>query len=187
MEPAAREALARDMKRLHEGDREAFASVYGLVWPLVRRFAGRLLETGHDGGLDADADDVAQQALLKVFSRIMSYDPERDALPWILGIAYYECRTMKKQRLRQRQRQVGEEGAAHLAVDAPSPENVAIEHELYETVKEVMGELRPQEIETLRIVAEDLERPAIAASTFRKRFQRALERLRFVWRQRHGQ
>ena len=61
------------MARLADGDREAFPPVFAVLGPLLRRFAARELR-----GLDAE--DVAQEALLKVFAHAAAFDRERDAL-----------------------------------------------------------------------------------------------------------
>jgi len=52
-------------------------------------------------------------------------------------------------------------------------------------VREALGTLRPEDAETLRLYARG-ERAAVAAATFRKRVERALGRLRAVWRTSDG-
>src|SRR5260370_788744 len=84
------------MWRLAEGDRTAFRPVFALVWPQVRAFAARLVGP-------ADGEDAAQAALLKIFSRASEYDRARDALPWVLGIAAWECRTLRRRWERRRE------------------------------------------------------------------------------------
>ena len=90
--------LSDALGRLAAGERRAFAEVYTTIWPLVRSFAGRALAER------ADAEDVAQSALLKIFSRASEYDPERDAVAWILGVVAWEIRTFRKRCQRRRQR-----------------------------------------------------------------------------------
>jgi len=68
------------MTALAAGDRHAFHPVFVSLWPLLKSFTSRHLPA-------ADAEDAAQQALLNVLSRATEYEPERDALPWVLGIA----------------------------------------------------------------------------------------------------
>jgi RNA polymerase sigma-70 factor (ECF subfamily) len=70
------------MARLASGDRRAFDPVYQALWPIVHRFAERLL------GGSADVDDAAQGALVNVFARVSELDPERDALAWVLGVTW---------------------------------------------------------------------------------------------------
>ncbi|HYR19577.1 MAG TPA: sigma factor [Myxococcales bacterium] len=96
MDHGARAALQRGMCRLAEGDREAFEPVFAALWPVLRAFAARALT------VPAEAEDAAQSALIKVFARAAEFDPLREALPWALGIAAYECRTLRKSRARRR-------------------------------------------------------------------------------------
>lgn len=163
------------MVRLAAGDRSAFEPAYQLLWPVLRRFARRML------GDDAAADDAAQNALLKVFIRCSELDVERDALTWTLGITAYECRSLRKQRARKRE--VGMEALGDRASEERGPENVLAARELEQAALDVLGTLAPIDVETLRAMMEG-RRPEIAAATFRKRLERALSRLRAAWRSR---
>jgi hypothetical protein len=77
------------MVRLADGDRGAFGPLYDTLWPVLLGFARRALAGS------PDAEDAAQTALMKVFSRACDFDPSRDALSWVLGIAAFECRTLR--------------------------------------------------------------------------------------------
>jgi RNA polymerase sigma-70 factor (ECF subfamily) len=177
---AAPSELQALLSRLASGDRSAFQPLFQSLWPLLQKFTRRLLAS------DADGDDAAQQALLKTFAHAREYDPARPALPWVLAIAHNECRTLRKQRLRRRE--VGSEPAAMLSAPHLSPEHELISRELETALAAVFADLRPEDVHTLALaVAEDRdERPAIPAATFRKRVERALERLRLAWRAKHG-
>jgi len=179
MEATDRDELQRQMIALRDGDREALGAVYGQVWPALQRFSWRLL------GDAADADDAAQQALLKVFSRIMEFDPDREALPWLMGIAYNECRTIRQRRRRAASRQAALTPEVLVAPD--DPEQAHMSAELQAALREVMGSgsLGPRDVETLWAAVGRDPRPDIPAATFRKRFQRALSRLRTAWERRH--
>ena len=65
------------------------------------------------------------------------------------------------------------------------PEAEAMVRDLEATLVELLGALRPEDAETLRLYARG-DRPALAAATFRKRVERALARLRAVWRTTDG-
>jgi RNA polymerase sigma factor (sigma-70 family) len=172
MDRSARDALQQGMRRLAEGDRGAFDAVFVALWPVLRRFAERALRD------PADADDAAQSALVKVFARVSQFDARRDALAWAIAIASYECRTLRKRSLRRREDRTEAPERA-----APSAEDEAIEADLHAAVGEACGALSPADAETLLAAARG-ERPRSAA--FRKRLERALERLRKEWRTRHG-
>lgn len=168
------------LARLASGERSAFQPAFEALWPLLRRFCTRLL----DG--EADGDDAAQQALLKVFSLAREYDSTRAALPWILTLATNECRTLRKKRTRRRE--VGGEKMETLTARQSSPEQALIGRDLETALADVFAELRPEDVRTLALsMASDRgERPSIPAATFRKRVERAMERLRMAWRAKHG-
>lgn len=168
--------LSDALGRLAAGERRAFAEVYGTVWPLVRSFAGRALPES------ADADDVAQSALVKIFSRASEYDPERDAVAWILGVVAWEIRTFRKRC--QRRREEPEERALEPA-NTSTPEDLVLRRDLEAAALLVLGTLRPDDIATLEAVMNDT-RPDIPAATFRKRVERAIQRFRSAWSSKHG-
>jgi DNA-directed RNA polymerase specialized sigma24 family protein len=171
-----RAELRRLMGRLADGDRAVFARVFALLWPRLRAFAVRCAGP-------ADAEDAAQAAVLEIFSRASEYDPDRDALVWALGIAAWKCRTVRRKRERRR-----EEPALALAhVPSPlvgTPEDEIIERDLRSAAAEVLGTLRPLDVETIAAAASG-QRTARGA-TFRKRLERAVSRFRLAWRARHG-
>ena len=175
MDRARREALQRDLARLADGDREAFHPVFVCLWPLLRGFAGRYLPA-------PDAEDAAQEALVKVFARAALFDPTRDALSWALGIAAYEIKTARKRRRRRR-----EEGEPPVAIPdgAAGPEALAMAREREDAVEAALALLDPTDAATLRAYAAG-DPPPVSGATFRKRVQRALARLRVAWRISHG-
>jgi DNA-directed RNA polymerase specialized sigma24 family protein len=86
MDAGERAALQRELTALARGERAAFDPLFLRLWPLLRGFAGRCLPA-------PEAEDAAQDALLRVFSRASEFDPGRDALSWILGVAAWQIRT----------------------------------------------------------------------------------------------
>lgn len=175
MDREQRAQLQMQMVRLADGDRLAFDPIYEALWPVVRRFAQRMLNGS------PDADDAAQVALMNVFSRATEFDRERDALTWALGVTAFECRT-SRQRLRRR-REAPE--PADREQEGPNPEELVVARDLQAAALEVLGVLRPADIETLQALMTG-ERPTIPGATFRKRVERAVGRLRSAWSSRHG-
>ena len=86
------------MVQFADGDRAAFQPLFDALWPVLLTFTSRTLER------TADAEDAAQQAMLKVFSRIADFDRGRDGVSWALGIAGYEVMTLRKRRFRALER-----------------------------------------------------------------------------------
>lgn len=177
MERAERAALQRQLERLADGDRDAFHPVFVRLWPLLRGFAGRCLPP-------PEAEDAAQEALLRVFARAAEFDRERDALSWVLGIAAYEIRTARQRRRRRHRREQPDDALAGRPDQGRSPEENALSAELERALGEALAALRPVDAETLLAYARG-ERPDLPGPTFRKRVERALGRLRSAWRLNH--
>jgi RNA polymerase sigma-70 factor (ECF subfamily) len=177
VERQQRNELQRCLVRLADGDRAAFRPLFDLVWPSAQKVAARLMPHA------ADADDAAQGALVKLFERVSEFDPERDALAWIVGIVSYECLTLRRKTTRRREQ--GGEALAAIVDGAASPEEQTMTGELEAVALELLGQLRPGDRQTLRIALWGEGERAVPPATFRKRVERALERLRAAWRD-HG-
>jgi RNA polymerase sigma-70 factor (ECF subfamily) len=164
------------MVRVADGDRTALRPAFARASPVVHRFCAHFL-----GGA-VEAEDAAQEALVKVFARAHELDPARDALAWILGVAAYECRTVRKRRARSREN--GAEDALAAAADGgPNAEDEAIAREVRAAVSETLGALRASDVETILAALDGRKEPG---ARFRKRLQRAYERLRAAWSKRYG-
>lgn len=120
--PLDRTELDTALAALANGDRGAFDTVWSCAAPKVRALVRRLVTD------PAEADDVAQITLCKVFERASEFDPDRPALPWILGIASWEVRTSRRKR--QRSRELAVPAMPPCATDAPGPEAALIDADL---------------------------------------------------------
>lgn len=161
------------MARLADGDRAAFTPVFRTLWPKVYRLCQHLLQSS------ADAEDAAQQAMEKILSRASEYDAKRSALPWALGIAGWECRTLRKRR--SRRRELSEESAPDPQDATPSADDVLVEGDLIAGAMTALGTLSPNDRETLLATYFDGASSA-NGPTLRKRRERALARLRVAFR-----
>ena len=101
---------------------------------------------------------------------------------WALGIAAYQCRTLRKKRARRREDLTGT--APEPAAVFPSPEELAIDADLQAAAVSVLGTLRPLDATTLLAAARGRREKS---GLFRKRLERALSRFRKEWRARHGE
>ncbi len=164
------------MVRLADGDRSAFDIVFAGLWNELLAFVRHAMP-GHP-----DAEDLAQQTLLKLFFRISDFDTSRDGVAWAFGIAIYEVRTLRRQR--QRRREVATESAANRRDAASSPEALAIETDLHRALTVILGELSDADRSLLLTDGGPPEQLSPAA--WRKRRQRAVGRLRAIWRSRHA-
>jgi DNA-directed RNA polymerase specialized sigma24 family protein len=175
---AARLELRGWLVAVADGDRAAFDPLFTALWPVVTAYCERLL------GDRAAAEDTAQDALTRVFTRAGEYDAERDALTWVLAIATWQVRTTR--RWRQRRGEVALAAAPEPTTDA---RGAAIDRDLIAAAVAAVGELAPTDAATITaaILDDDEARAGLAPATFRKRLERSLGRLRSIWRSRHGE
>ena len=172
----ARTGLDGMLARLADGDRGVSAELFRALWPAVRRLAGAML------GNDADADDAAQDAMVTIFARVADYDRRRPGLPWALAVAAWSCRTVRKRRLRRREDGLA---AAPVAVTGERPDEDAEQRDLVAAAMVALSSLSEVDRETL--VATYWEEQASATgATLRKRRERALDRLRGLFRRMYG-
>ena len=163
------------MARLAEGDRSVFANVFHLLWPRIERLCRRLLDN------DADAADAAQEALHKVFERAADYDVSRPAMPWALAIVGWECRTLARKRTRRRETSDDNQPEPSAADD----EEQIVQRDLVDAAMHALGQLSDTDREALIATYWDTAAP-VTGATFRKRRERALERLRRSFRRIYG-
>jgi len=173
--PAGRSALQEELTALARGERAAFDPLFRRLWPLLRGFARRFLPA-------EEADDAAQEALLRIFRRASEFDPARDALAWALGVAAWQVRTHRT-KARRRREDVAQ-ALPEREDPAASPEEQAVAGELATVLERALAELPPDDAATLIAYARG-ERPDLPGATFRKRVERSLNRLRARWRIRH--
>lgn len=179
MDGLERRRLQEDLSRLADGDRDAFHPVFHALWPLLRRFAGRMLRD------DSLAEDVAQQTLLKVFSHAARFDTRRDALSWVLAIAANECRATRRWRQRRREEPLTTDATARAG--AADTEETLLAAEMREVLHGALTGLGPEDLRTLLIAVTGAARdPDLRPATFRKRLQRATARLRLAFRAGHS-
>jgi RNA polymerase sigma factor (sigma-70 family) len=172
-----RNQLQTAMARLAEGDRRMLRPVFDGLHPLVQRWCRRLLRN------DADAEDATQVTLEKLFFRVSDFDPRGDALGWALALATAECRTIARKQFRRRETSDAVLASHFLESEA---ERSLLHEEMTHALTDVLGTLKPEDLQTLLAWVEVTPRPAVPATTFRKRLERAVHRLRAAWRGRYG-
>jgi len=175
-----RERVQRAMIALAAGCRSEFRPLFDLLWPLIRAFCERALRDA--GG----AEDTAQAALLKVFLHASDFNAERDAVSWALGFAAHECLSARNWRARRRE-DLGDERWRELPSHALTPEETVIMRDLREAAIDAVHQLRDEDAEVIEAAVRG-ERPNASAGVsalFRKRLQRALARLRVIWRNKY--
>lgn len=179
MDAERRNAIHAAMVRLSDGDRAAFDTLLDELWPVILAFAERGVGKG------PDAEDIAQETFFKICSRISDFDRARDGLSWAFGIAGYEVLTQRKRRLRRRE-VPADASLDHAPDTAASQEDALLERERRAALEQALQTLAEEDRRALGLAAAGAARP-IASATSRKRKQRALERLRELWRGIHAE
>src|SRR6266852_3051919 len=90
MDEVTRSQLNRSMAELADGERRAFDPVYRTLWPLLVRFVAVI------SGDRMIAEDMAQQAMLKILARVSTFDRSKDAVAWSMTIAINEYRSYRR-------------------------------------------------------------------------------------------
>lgn len=157
------------MARLAAGERAEFDRVYRELLPRAQRVARR--------AVPADvADDVAQQALLRVFERAAEFEPGRACLPWFYAVVANTLRTVTRRAQKARARGVALDDAELAALG--DPETALAERELRRALAVAVDELDEISAASIAALLGEAEVPAIPPATFRKRLSRAYARLR---------
>jgi RNA polymerase sigma-70 factor, ECF subfamily len=79
MERVPQSELQNYLTRLAGGDRSALHPAFEALWSILRRFTRRQLP-------EAEAEDAAQEVLVKIFRQAGQFDPSRSAVAWVLGV-----------------------------------------------------------------------------------------------------
>jgi RNA polymerase sigma-70 factor, ECF subfamily len=175
------------IRRVREGDKEAF---YGLVRPYERAvlFAARSVLNN-----DADAEDAAQEAVLKAFTHIEKFRGESKFSTWLVQIAINEARM----KLRKEHRELYEsldaatvdEQGDYWPKDFADWREIPIEalqrKELREALGKALASLEPKYRQVLVLrdiqhfrVAEAAEALGLSGEAVRTRLHRARLRMR---------
>jgi len=176
---APRTIIHDALVRLSDGDRSALAVLLTELWPRLLAFARRGVSVG------ADAEDVAQEAFVRICARIGELDRTRDGFSWAFAIASYEVLTHRRRV--QRRREVNADAPlAALRDQSASPEDVVLAHEIAAAFESAVGALTDDDRRALGLLAPPPPGQPLGPA-HRKRRQRALERLRDVWRRLYGE
>ena len=120
------------------GDEHAFAQLVEAYQLPVYNLAYRMLGSG------AEAEDATQEAFLRVWTKLDTYDPSRKLSSWVLSVASHYC----IDRLRRRRGgQVSMEeimASRWLPADDPKPEDHTLANEQDARVRQLLQYLQPQ-------------------------------------------
>jgi RNA polymerase sigma-70 factor (ECF subfamily) len=121
-----------------EGDKTAFGHLVEAYQNPIYNLAFRMLGNG------PEAEDAAQEAFIRAYRYLDSYDPQRAFSTWLFSIASHYC----IDRLRRRRINwlpLKEEIAEpiRLASASPNPETVVTERDREDWIQELMSTLSP--------------------------------------------
>jgi RNA polymerase sigma-70 factor, ECF subfamily len=173
------------VKKIKKGDRDAFAQLVELYKDKIYQLAYRMV------GNKQEAEDIAQEAFLRVFANIDQYDPGYKFSTWIYRIAT----NLSIDHLRKRKQvySIDRQGDGtddidwheRIADQAPNPEEQLVKGELQEQVQQALSNLTPKyrSIMILRYI-EDLSLQEISevvklpVTTIKTRIHRGREALK---------
>jgi RNA polymerase sigma-70 factor (ECF subfamily) len=175
----------RIIQRAKNGDRNAFAELVDLYKDKVYHVSYRML------GNRQEAEDVAQETFLRVYTNLDNYDPQYKFSTWIYRIASnlsIDILRKRKKNLSIDAEVSGAEGMdwhERLADTGKGPEEEVLTDELQEEVQDAIMELNPKyrAVMLLRYI-EDLSLQEISEaiqlpiSTIKTRIHRGREALR---------
>jgi RNA polymerase sigma-70 factor (ECF subfamily) len=102
-------------------------------------------------------------------------------LPWALGIAGWECRTLRRRQ--GRRRELSDDSTLEAPDGRRGADDALVERDLVHAAMEALGALSQSDQETLLATYFDQGEPtAVTGATLRKRRERALTRLRLAFR-----
>jgi RNA polymerase sigma-70 factor (ECF subfamily) len=146
-----RPSEAELIKSVCDGEREAF---YELVRPYERMIYATAIAVLKN---PADAEEVAQEAVMKAFSNLSRFRAESKFSTWLIQITYNEAR-MKVRKARQQlyesidEQQQNEEGdfwPKDFADWRPIPSEVLEQNEIRQAVQDAIHSLSPEYREVL--------------------------------------
>ncbi len=173
---AQRATLNARMGALADGDRAAFQPVFEALWPRMRAWACVLLQD------ETQAEDAAQQALLRVFEQSHDFRKDKDVLTWGLTLVMWECRTLRKKRRRMKD---GLLAHASEPLEAEKDPFETLQYtELRAHLERVLGVLSEEDKAMLLREQDRVHKPLTPRERTHKK--RLLERVRMLWRKMYG-
>lgn len=164
------------VRRVLEGEEQAFTTLADRHAAHCLRFAIRML------GNREDAEDATQEALLRAYRSLGSYDGVRPFRTWLLSILVNRCRTALLHRARRERRVIVDDDRVARVAVAPS-ETGALEFRT--ALAGALRRLAPEQREAFLLKhVEQLEYTEMSAitgdgiSALKMRVQRACDRLR---------
>ncbi len=121
-----------------EGDQAAFGRLVTAYQAPVYNLAYRML------GNAAEAEEAAQEAFLRAYTHLRSYDLQRPFRSWLLSITSHYCiDRLRRRRITWLPLEDEIAAPARLASDSPNPEAVTVQREQEERIQQLLEALSP--------------------------------------------
>ena len=126
------------IKQARAGDQAAFGQLVVAYQTPVYNLAYRML------GNSVEAENAAQEAFLRAYTHLRSYDPNRPFRSWLLSIASHYCiDQLRKRRIVWLPLEEEIAPSSQLVSKSPNPEAAVSQHENAERVQELLATLSP--------------------------------------------
>lgn len=162
------------VRRVLDGDPRAFTTLVDRHLQPCLRFATRMLGSRHD------AEDATQEALLRAYRALVTYDPESSFRTWLFAILVNRCRTAMLQRSRYLRRVLTDNDAMLGAVSGDG----GLSAELRVEIERALAQLEPEQREAFllkhveQLGYEEMSAvTGVGVSALKMRVKRACERL----------
>jgi len=129
-----RDVEPEDLARCRAGDPRGLAAVYDVVGDRVYRLCRGVL------GNDADAEDAAQEVLLRVLEKARSFDGRSRFSTWVYRLTVNHALNFRRQRDRRRPASL-EAGLEERHATEPSPADAAARSEAHEALDRLLAAL----------------------------------------------
>ena len=130
------------IERARAGEREAFARLIESYQTPIYNLTYRML------GDAGEAEDAAQEAFLRAYTRLSLYDPRRPFKTWLFSIASHHCiDRLRKRRLTwlSLDEPLPPNLASAVAEPNPGPEERAVRSEQAAAIQQVLARLSPED------------------------------------------
>lgn len=128
----------RWIESARRGDRNAFSKLVQAYQIPVYNLTYRML------GNAQEAEDAAQEAFLRAYKRLNTYEPDRKFSNWILSIASHHCIDVLRRRRFVWLSVEDNPAVAWLPSDDEQPDEAALRSERAEEVRSMLGRLAPE-------------------------------------------
>lgn len=167
------------VERAQAGDAAALEALLGQLAPSIQRFGMRMCKN------PPDADDVLQDTLLTIATRLPEFEGRSSLTSWVFTIVRTVC--LRKRRGLKNQPHAPSDGAIELADPGLSPEAITSERELRRALTAALDGLPDEYREVLLLrdmegltAPEAAESIGISVDALKSRLHRAREALRLA-------